>query len=314
MPDTNDTAKPDAQVEHSGPPPVRSVWGISYMKRKFHEYKAKRKDETPQDKAARRTASATVAIAAFTVVLAVVSIETLREIKGGGKDTHDLAASAGKQAEAAIAQSQGMEILGLATRAQAIAAIDQVSKLQAGVDESHRLALAAKQSADTAERSLEISERPWVGVVAITLKDNIESGKSPVATMTVQNSGHNPAIHVETEFRMDTICGPFPRRPAYIGATGKPSRSLLLPGFPLESGETKFRNPIGETYVADLVKRDECDLYAFGRITYDETINPSIHHWRHVCGFWQKQTPKTILGCNFYNDGDEDYPDGKEPN
>jgi len=46
---------------------------IDYLKRKFYERKTKKENESPQDRAARRTARATGWIAAFTIVLAVSS-------------------------------------------------------------------------------------------------------------------------------------------------------------------------------------------------------------------------------------------------
>lgn len=100
MADTDGGNKPDAQIEKPRTPRVRSIWGISYIKRKFRERKAEKKDENPADKAARRTANATVWIAAFTIVLAVVGAITLYEVIAGGADTHDLAIAAKKQADA----------------------------------------------------------------------------------------------------------------------------------------------------------------------------------------------------------------------
>jgi hypothetical protein len=79
------------QVEKPRAKLVRSVWGISYIKRKFHERKAKYEAEIPTDKAARRTATATVWIAVFTVLLAIVGAITVHEVIEGGTDTHLLA-------------------------------------------------------------------------------------------------------------------------------------------------------------------------------------------------------------------------------
>jgi hypothetical protein len=51
----------------------------------------KKTEEKPEERAARLTAKATVAIAIFTVVLALVGILTLIEVIEGGGDTHKLA-------------------------------------------------------------------------------------------------------------------------------------------------------------------------------------------------------------------------------
>lgn len=90
--------------ENTNPPikaPRQNRWGrfVGYIKRKLHERKTKKEHESPTDRAARRTAHATVWIAAFTVVMALVGAGTLYEIIEGGHDTHDLAVAAGKQAD-----------------------------------------------------------------------------------------------------------------------------------------------------------------------------------------------------------------------
>jgi hypothetical protein len=81
---------------------------IGYIKRKSHERKAKKKEETPADRATRRTATATVWIAVFTVVLGFVSLFTLYEVMEGGTDTHDLAKSADTQAKLMSRQLEQM--------------------------------------------------------------------------------------------------------------------------------------------------------------------------------------------------------------
>jgi hypothetical protein len=72
---------------------------IAYIERKLHEREAKKKEERPTDKAARRTATATVWIAFFTVVLALVGAMTLIEVLVGGSDTHDIAVATKTQAD-----------------------------------------------------------------------------------------------------------------------------------------------------------------------------------------------------------------------
>jgi hypothetical protein len=86
----------------------------------------------------------------------------------------------------------------------------------------------------------------------------------------------------------------------------------MLPGIPFQSGETKFAEPLKQADLDQVIARDECNLYIYGRTTYDETVSP-VHHWRHTCGYWIKKSPRTFVLSNAYNDGDEDYPDGKEP-
>jgi hypothetical protein len=89
VPDANDRKKPTPKVDQSRPPGVRSIWRISYIKGKLHERRTKYEAQTPEQKAAQRTANATVWIAAFTIVLAIVGWITLYEVVAGGTDTRE---------------------------------------------------------------------------------------------------------------------------------------------------------------------------------------------------------------------------------
>jgi hypothetical protein len=101
LPDANDGQKTNAQVENPGAPPVSPVGQVGETKRELHEPEAKHEKETAADKATRQTATATIVMAVFTVVLAIVGVLTycvlknqLREMHEGGIDTHTLAKSA----------------------------------------------------------------------------------------------------------------------------------------------------------------------------------------------------------------------------
>ena len=200
---------------------------------------------------------------------------------------------------------------------------DAVSKAfsvnKAAVDASNlqnqrSLRATLKSAADTNEltkKSLEIQERPWVGATSINVAEDIAVGRTLSATMSFQNSGKSPAVHVETKFRMNTVCGGFPKRPDY-GTLPPGSRSILMPGAPpVQSGESRGLIPLDQIVIDALKPTTGCNLYAFGKIAYDDTFGKS--HWRHVCAEWQYGTPRALSSCGSYNDGDEDYPDGKEP-
>lgn len=79
---------------------MRSIWSISEIKRKLHEHRARSQSETPEQRAARLTATATIWIAVFTVILAIVGGITLYEVIAGGEDTSKLAQAAVNQAAA----------------------------------------------------------------------------------------------------------------------------------------------------------------------------------------------------------------------
>ena len=88
------------------------------------------------------------------------------------------------------------------------------------------------------------------------------------------------------------------------------SVSIIMPKKRQESGESKTQDVLTEDNIK-AIKAGGCNLYAIGRITYRDIFGHP--HWRHGCGYWRKDTPKTFDVCRSYNDGDEDYPNGKEP-
>ncbi len=81
MPDTEDGKQSSAPINQSSP----KWWTrfISYIKRKMHERHSKYENETAGDRAARVTTRATVWMAIFTAVLALVGVATLYEIIQG---------------------------------------------------------------------------------------------------------------------------------------------------------------------------------------------------------------------------------------
>ena len=73
---------------------------ISKIEGEPHSPPPSDKEKSAQDKAAQRTATATVWIAVFTVILAIASGISLYAVIDGGKDTHELAVQAKNQADA----------------------------------------------------------------------------------------------------------------------------------------------------------------------------------------------------------------------
>jgi hypothetical protein len=286
---------------------------------------ATKQKETSADKAARRTATATIWMAVFTCLLLVVTGGTLlilrsqlNEMHAGGIDTHDLAVAAGRQAVAAKSQSEtaqttldSIKANGTETKSQ----IDRLIAEQAKTATAMRDAVTqARKSMESSElqstHSLEVSERAWVGDTGVDVTGDIAVGQQPFAQLVMLNSGKTPAIHTEVRFRMQIFCGTFPVSPEY-DPLGSPSTFMLVPGIPRRAGMTHFVTPLTSGQM-EQINRPGCNLYIYGKILYRDIFEHS--HWKHTCSYWAKGTPNTILSCSVYTDGDEDYSDGKEPN
>src|SRR5260221_1231134 len=111
---------------------------------------------------------------------------TLKEIRQGGTDTHDLAVAAKKQAEAAKTQSQ-----------QAEAQVKEIKRLS---DETRDMAKETKRSADIATSAIALArenftrdQRPWL--VFKIEQPKFEDGKQVIWNVHIVNSGRTPAIH-----------------------------------------------------------------------------------------------------------------------
>jgi methyl-accepting chemotaxis protein len=124
---------------------VRTIWGVSYIKRKLQERRAKKEKEGPADKAARVTATATLWIALFTLVLAILSGLTWWEIHTGSADTKALAEAAKKQADSTHDLAVQAKNQADRTKDVADAAKEQAEAAKSQSDDTKILAQAARE-------------------------------------------------------------------------------------------------------------------------------------------------------------------------
>ncbi|MFZ0868772.1 MAG: hypothetical protein WA424_11820 [Candidatus Sulfotelmatobacter sp.] len=195
------------------------------------------------------------------------------------------------------------------THELAVQAKNQADRTLAQANATNRLAEQAKRQADIAANTFEAEERPWVGMDHINPPVKIAVGTTPSSTLFYRNWGRGVAIHVVSEYRMQFFCTPFPTRPNFDVNTS-PTPVLLMPGQAVETGKSVFTNALTPNDML-ISAQPNCGLYAFARITYRD--RGRREHWRHICGIWDHTTDNTFSICSFYNDGDEDYADGQEP-
>lgn len=171
---------------------------VGYIKRQLHGRKAKQEKENPLDRAARITAKATVWIAFFTVVMALVGVGTLYEIIDGGKDTRALAVAAGKQADSAELQLTEMKKQATDTHELAAQAKNQADRTKDLADRALLQANATAKIAKLTQDSLNVSQQAYVtvgradGTVAEILMPPDSETKAAILVY-FQNTGHMPA-------------------------------------------------------------------------------------------------------------------------
>jgi hypothetical protein len=204
LPHTENSQTTDSEIKTPPPPSIRAVWGIGYIKRKLQERRAKYETQTPEEKAAWRTANATVWIAIFTVALTIVGAITLYEVVTGSSDTHDLAEAAKKQAGASVQQ------VGF-TAALAMDAKDQADRTKELADSTKTLADAAKAQSDTlrqqffSSQQVIESQRANIAVSVYSVDHPMtfqEHGMSFAFTLALANNGAFAANDVRMRYTL----------------------------------------------------------------------------------------------------------------
>jgi hypothetical protein len=277
---------------------------IGYIKRKVQERRAKKQQETPTEKAARRTAVATVWIAFFTFVSIAVSGGTLwvlkrqlTEIRGTGSDTHTLA-------QAANTQAQKMSDMSTAADKIRQAAENMVT-------EDQRIADNAKESLDASNRqsntALDASimasrddQRAWVAQVGMGF-DAPEVGKVLKGFVTWNNSGKTFAKRVVPRVHFGFVPVVIPdentlMKLAESDILGPSSIGVLAPNGQYKTSlETK-------TPIEDIDKErinGTWYTYIWGEMTYDDIFGRT--HTITFCSSRQG-TSGDFVQCPFHND------------
>ncbi|HKW65460.1 MAG TPA: hypothetical protein VJN89_23115 [Candidatus Acidoferrum sp.] len=213
----------------------------------------------------------------------------LAEMKSGSGDTHELAVAAGKQADAAKTQSENTIKLAVAAKKQADAAADQVKKLQAGVQETSRLASAAQDANGISKQAMENQTRPWIGIEGDPQLTSFRITPAGILRMTfdfvVRNYGQSPAILAGTpHFILSDLVKPEPRMWVVNGKQDVCDYGEPLPGGP--RGAPRFPQPVfqgsasihhifvDQTLTAQDPPFSDLQLYTFlsGCIVYSGTI------------------------------------------
>lgn len=256
---------------------VGSVWGIGYVKRKFQERKAKYEQESTADRAARRTAAATWWIAAFTIILALVSAKTLIEIHGGGIDTHDLAVAAGKQAEAAGKQFEAMKTSGAETKAQ----IDRlIAQQKRNADAMQGSISQAQRALDASIAASQIDQRAWVGINTFG-SPIISAGVQATAGFQIQNTGRTPAKYVRVYSVLDPVAAG--HNPDFDDLPTQESRGTLLPNEAVHvtlNGTRGIKTGLSQIGV-NMVNSGAQVLFVHGIICYSDVFD--VPHWITFC-------------------------------
>ena len=271
-----------------------TIWSISEIKRKLQERKARHQNETPEQQAARRTATATWWIAIFTIVLAFVGGITLYEVIEGGSDTHALAVAAGKQAEAAILQAQGIESQTSAAAAQAIAAQTAADAATSAADTAKqtltqtkvamdRNASQSKAALDASIANSHLDQRPWLVPSGFHLSAEPSTNAGITVTVSMLDTGKTPAIETinQSILAIATVIPPLAvfrvPDPQNVNA-----RSFIPPGIAGASFTTDPPLIPNDLLLAEYTNH-RARLWLYAILRYSDTFQ--VPHWTRICAY-----------------------------
>jgi uncharacterized protein YoxC len=192
---------------------------IQRIKDYFHNRRSAKNQETSQDRASRRTANATVAIAFLTVAVVVVGglqylifkgqlkvmADQLEEMRGTGKQTDELISENKSLVEAAQGQLEALrgqlDQLRESGR-QTNILIETNKRLADSANMQAQAAVAqaavAAQAAETARNSMLGSQRAWVGPRNTRLSAEPKLGEPSKWLLSIKIWGENPPSTLAT--------------------------------------------------------------------------------------------------------------------
>jgi hypothetical protein len=313
-------------------PPIKKRSGnrgfrfFSYIKRKMHERYIKKQDEPAPDRAARRTATATVWMAAFTVVLSAVSIGTLlvlkkqlHEMQTGGVDTNKLATAAANQATwtqrlATSAGQQADRTKELADRMKDQADRTKTIAEQAVVqaDANKRLAQNAVDTLTNTKQSFQNEQRAWIGVQGTADSRGFTETEAWQITIVFFNSGRTPARNVQSSGMYTTspipLRGPSPQQVAQL--VFGPAQSIAPQGFYREilgrevgaegatAGQIYGQKILTSQYTQ--IKGKQLFMYYYGILKYED--NSGRPHETQFCVLLANPDTREAGMCDSFND------------
>jgi hypothetical protein len=322
MPDAENGPNPNTPIKT---PSKRRGWArfVSNVKRKAHERRTKQQEESPVDRAARRTANATVGLMIFTVVLAATSVGTvwilknqLREMHEGGIDTHALADATEKMkgsAEKSAQASRDFADTAGDIKDSIDTAVDKLDAQAKGIEQSRKSSLSASTKALNASiYSSRLDERAWIGNCGFSMQQ-FEKDKPIRVGVKFCNSGKTPAYKVEASFRwkVTSTLAKGPTEAQLAELVWEPSNAIAPQGFyvlsggstgtlPMTAGESLGQKTLDQYF--DAVQAGAQFLYFYGNIRYVDAFSKT--HITEFCVFLADPKTKEMQYCHDHNELD----------
>jgi hypothetical protein len=242
---------------------------VGYVKRKAEQHRAKKEQESSTDRAARRTAWATIAIAFFTLVQVGVGIVTWTVLNGQLKEMHDSSTDTHTLAQAADSQAKKMTDVSTAADKIRQAADNMVAQDQRIADNAQKAMDASNRqshaSLDATIAASTLDQRAWIGIGAFRV---VQFDKDVLKIdIEVRNSGKTPALDVSeaAKYGYNFSLDPGPQEDWFTSLTFDPAEAIP-PGGSHIIHLTVTSAQISPIY--ESVKSKAFRIYVFGEIKY----------------------------------------------
>jgi hypothetical protein len=302
----------ERQMEHF----CRKWWigFVGYVKRIAKERRAKKEQENSTDRAARRTAWATIAIAFFTLVQVGVGLVTwkvlngqLKEMHDGGVDTHTLAQAADTQAKKMSDVSTAADKIREA--AQNMVGEDEriADNAKETLETNNRNAQAtlaasnkqAKDALDAAIAQYKLDERAWIGIGSFR-SVQFGKGQSWKVDVDIFNSGKTPALQLEQASEFGVELGfPVKNVPTDWFASMQFTPAEAIP----PQGRYTIHAEIPEQVISqvyDAVKSKDRTIYIYGGIRYKDISGGD--GYTEYCFLMSDPDKSDLAFCNSHNE------------
>jgi hypothetical protein len=172
---------------------------------------------------------------------------------------------------------------------------------------AERSAKATEDAVANARQSLEFQQRPWITLSFEFGHDVAEGSMSAIGT--IKNVGNGPALTTIVFVGTSTqFCGgpngTLPAAPPYDPVKTWPAVRILPPTISADLEPHDFKI---DPFTIGLISEGICTLYVYADARFCDVFH--IGHYQHYCGKWVPNTPHKITACDTYNDGDQDHAD-----
>ncbi len=157
---------------------------------------------------------------------------------------------------------------------------------------------AVRQSTISADHSMRVDQRAWIGLLDIKIVQFLSAGQDFVVRVSIKNTGKTPATDVIFHARLQAISKGAVPNYSY-GDTG--GSGMMLPQS-IGTHEIGMGHPVPAD-TSRALARGERTMFLHGRIEYKDIFGDE--HWTNWCYYLEGYGLETFTAYKEHNDTDD---------